>query len=113
MAEARCWSLEAARELLPEVRERTARAVSESDALLERRDALPEDSPERGPLEEELRYVVERWTREMEALGVDVKGLWLVDFDSGAGCYCWRWPEERLEWFHGYEEGFAGRARIQ
>ena len=45
------------------------------------------------------------------ALGADVKGLWLVDFDTGAGYYCWKWPEEELAYFHGYEEGFAGRAR--
>jgi hypothetical protein len=36
-----------------------------------------------------------------------------VDFDTGSGFYCWRWPEERLEFFHGYEEGFDGRVRIQ
>jgi hypothetical protein len=49
----------------------------------------------------------------MEALGLEVKGLWLVDFDNGSGCYCWQWPEEELAFFHGYEEGFAGRTRIQ
>jgi hypothetical protein len=53
-----------------------------------------------------------RWAREMEALGLEVKGLWLVDFDSGSGYYCWQWPEERLEFYHGHDEGFAGRARI-
>ena len=113
MGEERRWSLEAARQLLPEVRKRTERAVEESESLLERRDALPENAPQRAPIEEELRGVVERWNNEMEALGVAVKGLWLVDFDCGAGFYCWRWPEEKLEWFHGYEEGFAGRSRIQ
>jgi hypothetical protein len=56
--------------------------------------------------------VIERWTREMEALGAEVKGLWLIDFDSGAGYYCWRWPEPDF-FFHGYEEGFAGRVPIQ
>jgi hypothetical protein len=49
----------------------------------------------------------------MEALGVEVKGLWLVDFDNGSGYYCWQWPEEGLEYFHGYEEGFEARSRIQ
>ncbi len=49
----------------------------------------------------------------MEALGVEVKGLWLVDFDNGSGYYCWRWPERELAFFHGYDEGFAGRTRIQ
>jgi hypothetical protein len=49
----------------------------------------------------------------MEALGLEVKGLWLVDFDNGSGYYCWRWPEEDLAYFHGYDEGFDGRVRIQ
>ena len=49
----------------------------------------------------------------MEALGLEVKGPWLVDFDCGSGLYCWRWPEVKLEYFHGYDEGFAGRVRIQ
>jgi hypothetical protein len=49
----------------------------------------------------------------MEAFGVEVKGAWLVDFDTGAGYYCWQWPEEELSYFHGYDEGFEGRIRIQ
>jgi hypothetical protein len=49
----------------------------------------------------------------MEALGLEVKGLWLVDFDNGSGYFCWKWPEEKLEFFHGYDEGFQGRTRIQ
>ena len=27
--------------------------------------------------------------------------------------YCWKWPEEGLNHFHGYDEGFDGRIRIQ
>lgn len=113
MAEARRWTLDAAKAILPEVRERTARAVGEADALGAEREAAREGSPERERAEERLREVVSRWVREMEALGLEVKGLWLVDFDSGSGYYCWRWPEERLEYFHTYEAGFAGRTRIQ
>lgn len=109
----RAWTLEAARELLPDVRARTARAVAEADALVEERALLAAGSPERGAVEERIETVVTRWAREMEALGLEVKGLWLVDFDSGSGYYCWQWPEERLEYYHGYEEGFAGRGRIQ
>ena len=111
--EGRRWTLEGARAILPEVRERTARAVAEADALGGEREALAEGSPARARAEERLREVVSRWVREMEALGLEVKGLWLVDFDSGSGYYCWRWPEERLDFFHGYEGGFSGRTRIQ
>lgn len=108
----RSWSLDAARAMLPEVRRRTERAVGEAEALLARREER-RDASERAELERRLQEVVSRWTREMEALGVEVKGPWLVDFDSGAGYYCWRWPETELAFFHGYDEGFAGRTRIQ
>jgi hypothetical protein len=108
----RRWTLDAARELLPDVRERTSRAVGEAEALVEERMLHVGDAPERAALEQRIEAVVSRWAREMEALGLEVKGLWLVDFDSGSGYYCWQWPEERLEYYHGYEEGFAGRARI-
>jgi hypothetical protein len=108
----RRWTLEAARTLLPDVRARTARAVEEAEALAaQRADEAAE--AEREALAERIETVVSRWAREMEALGIEVKGLWLVDFDSGAGYYCWQWPEVELEYWHGYEEGFAGRARIQ
>jgi hypothetical protein len=106
------WSLEAARAMIPDVRARTERAVAEVAQLEAERDAL-RPGPARAELEERIQEVVLRWSREMEALGADVKGLWLVDFDSGAGYYCWTWPEPDLAFFHTYEEGFAGRARIQ
>jgi hypothetical protein len=109
----RRWTLEAARELLPDVRARTARAVEQAEALAQERALHAADSPLRVELEQRIEAVVTRWAREMEALGLEVKGLWLVDFDSGSGYYCWQWPEERLEYYHGYEDGFAGRGRIQ
>ncbi len=107
------WTLEAARQMLGDVRSRTERAVQATERLSQQREALTAGSRERLAVEEELQAQVSRWAREMEALGLEVKGLWLVDFDSGAGYYCWRWPELELDFFHGYEEGFAGRTRIQ
>ena len=108
----RRWTLDSARELIPDVRARTERAVVEAEALAEDREHHAAGSPERAALDERIEAVVARWAREMEALGLEVKGLWLVDFDSGSGYYCWQWPEERLEYYHSYDEGFAGRGRI-
>jgi hypothetical protein len=110
--EKKSWTLAAARALIPDVRERTERAVAEVARLEAERDAL-RPGPSRAEIDERIQESVQRWAREMEALGADVKGLWLVDFDSGAGYYCWQWPEEELAYFHTYEEGFGGRARIQ
>jgi hypothetical protein len=109
----RRWTLAAARELLPDVCARTARAVAESDRLVTERDALAPTAPQRKGVEERIQAVVGRWAREMEALGAEVKGLWLIDFDNGSGYYCWRWPETELAHYHGYDEGFSGRIRIQ
>jgi hypothetical protein len=111
--ERRCWSLTTARAMVGEVRRRTAEAVEAVEALEARRGRVAGDAAARVALEQELTRAVGSWVRAMEALGVEVKGAWLVDFDNGRGYYCWRWPEERLEYFHGYDEGFAGRVRIQ
>jgi hypothetical protein len=111
--EERCWTLQGAQAVFPDVRARTARAVAEVERLAAERDAQPERSRARQQLERRIRAVMERWAREMEAFGAEVKGLWLVDFDNGSGYYCWRWPEPALGHFHSYEEGFDARTPIQ
>lgn len=98
----RTFSFEEARNLLPEVRERTRLAL---DALASLQAPGAEDP--------EVERILTEWVHGVQELGAEVKGPWLVDFDSGAGYYCWKWPEERLEYFHGYEEGFTGRVRLQ
>jgi hypothetical protein len=113
MTTERKWTLETARAMLDEVRGRTEKAVAVVQELLEQRERHAPGSPEHGAVEKRIRARVGDWVREMDALGVEVKGPWLVDFDNGSGYFCWRWPEERLEYFHGYEDGFAGRTRIQ
>ena len=109
--EARCWTLDGARAVLADVRTRTERAVREAEALLLERESA--DPARCRAIDACVQGVVSRWAREIEALGAEAKGAWLVDFDNGSGSYCWRWPEQELEWFHGPDEGFAGRTRIQ
>ena len=95
------------------MRERTAAAIEslrEPQLSLQGGDLSDE---EREELEEEVRRMLLVWAQELLLLGIEVKGPFLIDFDSGGGYYCWRWPEERLEFFHGYTEGFAGRVRLQ
>jgi hypothetical protein len=107
----RRWSLAGARAVLEDVRSRTERAVRETDALVQERERSA--PPGRPQIDARIQAVVSRWTREIEALGAEAKGVWLVDFDNGSGFYCWRWPEADLAWFHAYDDGFAGRTRIQ
>ena len=96
------FTLGEARELLPQVQQITSEAVFRYARLGEGTET-----------EEERQGIVRAWVRDVATLGAEIKGLWLVDFDSGAGYYCWKYPEPALEYFHGYEEGFAGRLPLQ
>jgi len=107
----RTFTFDEARQLLPVVRDRTREALERLGALEVPDDGDPGER--RARLQELAAAVLAAWAEELEALGLEVKGPWLVDFDSGGGYYCWKWPEESLEYFHGYQEGFAGRVRLQ
>ena len=111
VATKREWTLEGARAVLADVRMRTERAVLEAEKLVLAREGAP--PTELANFDAKIQQLIERWQREMEALGAEVKGVWLVDFDNGSGYYCWRWPETTVDHFHTYEEGFGGRSRIQ
>ena len=103
------FSYEEAAALLPEVRRLTEAAYAQVEAL------WPEGSAETAPpaVQSQLDAIVLAWARVLMERGLQVKGLWLVDFDNGSGYYCWRYPEAGLHFFHSYEDGFAGRMRIQ
>ena len=105
------FTFDEARALLPAVREKTRDALKALDGLAAVSDEDPDAARRR--METAVEGILNGWREEVEALGIEVKGPWLVDFDSGAGYYCWKWPEESLEFFHGYEEGFAGRVPLQ
>lgn len=105
------FSYEEATALLPLIRQLTADAVEsltellENEAEVDRSDLPPE-------IAAECQKLTTRWASRVIELGVEVKGLWLVDFDSGSGYYCWKHPEPALEYFHSYEEGFSGRVKL-
>ena len=97
----RIFTYEDAAALLPEVQRLTAAAVEEVDALAS-------DAPR-----DEAQRIVASWADAVMKMGIEVKGLWLIDFDNGSGYYCWQYPEESLQYFHGYDDGFGGRVKLQ
>ncbi|MBI2212305.1 MAG: DUF2203 domain-containing protein [Acidobacteria bacterium] len=105
------FTYEEALEAFPAVREITGEAVARVTAAL---DTKSFESVEEIPDEliTEYNSIVAEWTDAMTTRGLEVKGLWLVDFDSGSGYYCWRYPETALDHYHGYDEGFAGRVKL-
>ncbi len=108
----RVFSYDEALSVFPAVRDRTAAAVQQIAALTRELEGEAANSAHREALEASHQAIVEQWTREIEALGLEIKGLWLVDWDCGDGYYCWRYPEPSLAHFHGYDEGFANRMPI-
>ena len=109
----RHFSYEEALSIFPVVRDLTEDAVSRVAALTREIEHSEVGSNQREELETSHQAIVEQWTREIEALGLEVKGPWLVDSDCGDGYYCWRHPEPSVQYYHSYEDGFSGRIRIQ
>lgn len=100
----RTFTYDEAVSTFPLVRDLTAAAVRQIAAAA--RSSTPEE------LEEERERIFHAWAREVTSVGCEVKGAWLVDWDSGDGYYCWQFPEQVLSFFHTYDEGFAGRIPI-
>jgi len=96
------FSYEQAAELLPQVQELTGDAIARVEAM---------DEATAGG--DDYQRIVQQWADSVMDLGIEVKGLWLIDFDNGSGYYCWHYPESSLQYFHGYEEGFGGRVKLQ
>jgi hypothetical protein len=97
----RIFTYEEAAALLPEVQRRTGEAAAAIEELADDASSAA------------YQRVVGEWAEALGELGLEVKGLWLVDFDNGSGYYCWSHPEPSLQYYHGYEEGFRGRVKLQ
>ena len=109
----RIFSLEEARSVLPiiqKITEEASQKVRSSLALLEA--VKDRDAARAKDLEATVNAAVSGWQAKVEKLGAEAKGIWLVDFDCGTGYYCWKYPENNLEHFHAYSEGFQSRVKI-
>jgi hypothetical protein len=130
------FTLEEANAILPRLKalmgaqmERRAEIERGLQRLAKRTGAVPgavrieESDP--APVRDLKRDLIERvekyraaW-REIEELGVVLKdpGQGLVDFygqvDGRFVWLCWRYGEDAVTHFHGFDEGFAGRKPIE
>ena len=83
-----------------------------AEAITAELQQLSDAEPGHAQIREALREIVYTWAAAVRGLGLETKGLWLVDFDNGDGYYCWRYPEPVISHYHGYDDGFAGRIPI-
>lgn len=107
----RFFTLEEAQRLLPVIH-RVSRTAVDRVKLLSLQLHLIEDRARRKSIEEHIYRTFQEWHQKVRKLGCEAKGMWLVDFDSGEGYYCWRYPEASISHFHGYSEGFRGRVKL-
>jgi hypothetical protein len=88
----------------------------------EQLEARPEGAQKRtrqlGAELRDLTEVIVGYVEELEAVGAQFKGFepGLVDFpgmlDGRPILLCWKSGEERIEYWHEIEAGFAGRQRL-
>ena len=107
--EPRVFALGEAQELFPLVRRITAEAHKELRPVKQRLHNMLSTDPRIVQVEKAYEVIVKRWVSKMERLGLVVKGLWLVDFDTGDGYLCWKYPELQINHYHDYNTGFSGR----
>ncbi len=108
----RCFTLSEARETLKMVKPITAEAHRELEEVKSRLHHLLPSDPRIAAVEKEYEAIVRKWIAKMSRLGLVVRGLWLLDFDSGDGYFCWKYPELSITHFHSYSGGFVERRPI-
>lgn len=109
----RVFTLAEAQALFPLVRRVTQAAHQELEPVRHALEAVVPTNPQIHEIERQYETIVKRWVGKMERLGLVVKGLWLVDFDTGDGYLCWKFPELRINHYHGYHGGFDTRQPLQ
>ena len=100
--------------ILPVVLRITRKVKTIVDALLYRMEHLsPTDLEAQRQLETEIQKNIKLWEQKLKNLGGHPKGMWLVDWDSGDGYFCCKYPEPKALYWHGYEDGFSKRRAIK
>ena len=111
--ETRVFTLAEAEELFPLVRAITESAWRELEPVRRKLEAMAPVNPQIHEVERQYESIVKRWMSKMTRLGLMVKGLWLVDFDTGDGYLCWKFPELKIGQYHGYHEGYTLRRPLR
>jgi len=106
------FSIESANQLIPLVKKYTEEAMRETQKVGMKLEYLQKGSPQFKALSSAHDQVIIRWAERIHRIGGLAKGLWTVDFDNGQGYLCWNFPEDKIEHFHTYEEGFKQRKKL-
>lgn len=107
------FTLDEARALLPVVFRITKAYRAKVNVLVDRLDALSGQNEELvTTLETQVNDLVQEWQSKVQKLGALPKGLWIADFDSGDGYFCWKFPETTINFWHSYSDGYSKRVPV-
>lgn len=110
----RYFTLDQAQEMLPLIYRITEDSAKQVKYLMACVTALGSEKSVRAlELQDQANLVIDKWQHKIERLGARPKGLWLADFDNGDGYYCWKFPEVKILYKHGYQDGFTGRILLE
>jgi len=112
-ADSKLYVLAEASELLPVVRKVTDNAYKRLSRLDERLELMLLCDPRRAALADEYEKIVRKWIASITRLGAIPNGLWRVDFDTGEGYLCWRFPELKIGYFRDYDCEFDDRKSVK
>lgn len=99
-------------EILPIVLRITKQYSEKVNKLIQKLEHIRHQEKNVSEVEIEINSLIQEWQIKVEKLGAVTKGLWIADFDSGDGYFCWKFPEEKILFWHGYRDGFSGRRPI-
>lgn len=107
------FSLKEAQEILPLVKRVTDEHRVSVEGMISRLELISSQNTALiDQLEAAINSEIKSWQDKIRKLGGVPKGLWLVDFDSGSGYFCWKYPEDNILYWHSYADGFTKRRPV-
>jgi len=112
-ADPKLYVLAEASELLPVVKKITENAYKRLSRHDKRLELMLLCDPRRTAIADEYEKTVRKWIASITRLGAIPSGLWRVDFDTGEGYLCWRFPELKIGYFRDYDCEFDDRKSVK
>lgn len=109
----RIFTFGEAAEVLPIILRITKQYSEKVNQIIQKLDRISSNEALMTETEAEINRLIHEWQVKLEKLGAHTKGLWLADFDSGDGYFCWKYPEQQITHWHGYRDGFSGRRLVK
>lgn len=110
------FSLAEARTLLPLISRMTKTASEKVQLLIAKIESKSRssdaDRAEIEVFEAQASQLIQDWQTKVQKLGGLPRGVWIVDFDSGDGYFCWKYPEITIDHWHSYRDGYSKRKKL-